>query len=172
MVIFSSFSVGFIPFCYSVVFALCVFSFRKPENFYVSTIQYLRQRGKNETKSKVNKIMRICLLHMRKSPSLDTEKISDNISDNNKLTNFIFHVWNDWDKLHRDAKFVKRVSLDEKTKSNFKIAERQNTLFFIRNQGHAQALKVTCIFKIFWAQSCLTVAQQFDQIKKILSVFQ
>ena len=67
-------------------FCLTHFSFRKTENFYVSTIERLRQRGKNETKSNVNKIMRKYLLCMKKSGSLIDEKITR--SDNNKLRSF------------------------------------------------------------------------------------
>ena len=37
-------------------FFFCIFSFRKKENFYVSAAERLRQRGKYETKSNVNKI--------------------------------------------------------------------------------------------------------------------
>ena len=36
--------------------------------------------------------------------------------------------------------------------------------FFISNQGQASALKVSYIFKVFGTQSCLMVAQQFDQV--------
>ena len=42
------------------------FSFRKIENFDVSATERLRQRGKNETKSNVNKNMRTHLLCMKK----------------------------------------------------------------------------------------------------------
>ena len=35
--------------------------------------------------------------------------------------------------------------------------------FFICNQGQSSALKVASIFKVFGAQSCLMVAQYFDQ---------
>ena len=37
-------------------------------------------------------------------------------------------------------------------------------IFFLSNQDQASALKVAYIFKVFRAQSCLMVAQQFDQI--------
>ena len=40
-------------------------------------------------------------------------------------------------------------------------------IYFINNQGQASALKVACIFRIFRAESCLTVAQFFNQINKI-----
>ena len=36
--------------------------------------------------------------------------------------------------------------------------------FFLSNQDQTSALKVAYIFKVFRAQSCLMVAQQFDQI--------
>ena len=36
-------------------------------------------------------------------------------------------------------------------------------IFFLSNQDQASALKVAYIFKVFRAQSCLMVAQQFDQ---------
>ena len=35
--------------------------------------------------------------------------------------------------------------------------------FFLSYQDQASALKIAYIFKVFWAQSCLMVAQQFDQ---------
>ena len=38
------------------------------------------------------------------------------------------------------------------------------TLSFISNYGQASDLKVAYIFKAFGAQSCLMVAQQFDQV--------
>ena len=37
------------------------------------------------------------------------------------------------------------------------------TYFFLSNQDQAPALKIAYIFKVFGAQSCLIVAQQFDQ---------
>ena len=37
-------------------------------------------------------------------------------------------------------------------------------IFFVSNQSQASALKVAYIFKVFGAQSCLMVAQQFNQI--------
>ena len=37
-------------------------------------------------------------------------------------------------------------------------------IFFLSNQDQTLALKVAYIFKVFRAQSCLMVAQQFDQI--------
>ena len=37
-------------------------------------------------------------------------------------------------------------------------------IFFIDNQGQDSALKVAYIFKLFAAQSCLIVAQYFDQV--------
>ena len=55
MVIFNSFLVGVSSLCHSVVFILCVYSFR--ENVFVSAMEHLRQRGINETKSNVNKNM-------------------------------------------------------------------------------------------------------------------
>ena len=57
MCIFSSFL---------VVLVLYIFSFRQTENFDVSAMERLRQRGKNETKSNVNKNMRTHLLCMKK----------------------------------------------------------------------------------------------------------
>ena len=36
--------------------------------------------------------------------------------------------------------------------------------FFLSNQHQAYSLKIAYIFKVFWAQSCLMVAQQFHQI--------
>ena len=38
------------------------------------------------------------------------------------------------------------------------------TYFFLSNQDRAPFLKITYIFKVFGAQSCLMVAQQFDQM--------
>ena len=64
MFIFNLFSVSFSSLCHSVVFVLCIFSFRKTENCYASAMAHLRQRRKNETKSNVNKIMRTYLLCM------------------------------------------------------------------------------------------------------------
>ena len=40
-------------------------------------------------------------------------------------------------------------------------------IYFINNQVQASALKVAGIFRIFRAESCLTVAQLFNQINKI-----
>ena len=42
-----------------------------------------------------------------------------------------------------------------------------NTYFFISNQGQASALKVAYTFMISGAQSCLMVAQQFDQVNYV-----
>ena len=41
------------------------------------------------------------------------------------------------------------------------------TYFFISNQGQASALKVAYTFMISGAQSCLMVAQQFDQVNYV-----
>ena len=61
--------------------------FYKTENFYVSAMERLRQRGKFETKSNVNEIMRTFLvLCMKKGVSSIDERISRN--DNNKLKSF------------------------------------------------------------------------------------
>ena len=88
MLIFNFFSLGFSSLCHSVVFVLFIFSFCKIENFYVSTMDRLRQRRKNETKSNVNKIMKTYLVsYMKKSVSSIDEKITRN--DNNKLKSFI-----------------------------------------------------------------------------------
>ena len=43
--------------------------------------------------------------------------------------------------------------------------------FFISNQGQASALKVSYIFKIFGTQSCLMVAQQFDQVTYVFEEY-
>ena len=37
-------------------------------------------------------------------------------------------------------------------------------IVFLSNQDQASALKIACIFRVFGAQSCSMVAQQFDQI--------
>ena len=47
-------------------FFFCIFSFRKMENFYVSAVERLRQRGKYETKSNVYKHLKTYLLCMKK----------------------------------------------------------------------------------------------------------
>ena len=54
MFIFNLFSVGSSSLCHSVVFVLLIFSFCKTENFYVSEVWRLRQRGKNKTRSNFN----------------------------------------------------------------------------------------------------------------------
>ena len=50
-----------------------------------------RQRGKNETKSNVSKIMRTYLLCMKKGRSSVDEKITRNAK--NKLRSFKLHRW-------------------------------------------------------------------------------
>ena len=75
MFIFNSFSVGFISLCHSVAFVLRIFSFRATANFYVSAKECLRQRGKNETKSNVNKNMGKYLLCMKKGVSSCMKKV-------------------------------------------------------------------------------------------------
>ena len=71
-------------------FCLMHFSFRKTENLYVSAIECLRQRQKNETKPNVNKTIRAYLLCMKKAGSSVDEKITRN--DNNKLSTFVLHL--------------------------------------------------------------------------------
>ena len=66
MFFFNSFLVGFSSLCHSVVFVLCNFFSPKTEIFYVFAMERLRQRGKNETKSNVNKTMRTYLLCIKK----------------------------------------------------------------------------------------------------------
>ena len=48
--------------CHSVLFVLCIFSFRKTENFFVSAMQRLKQTGKNGTILNVTKNTRTYLL--------------------------------------------------------------------------------------------------------------
>ena len=76
MSIFNSFLVGFSSLSHSVAFVLCVFSFRKTENFCVSTTERLRQRGKSETKSRANKNLRTYLLCMKKGIYSVDDKIT------------------------------------------------------------------------------------------------
>ena len=64
--LFNSFSVSFRSLCHSVDFVSYIFSFGKTENFDVYAAERLRQRGKNETKSNVNKKMSTHLLCMKK----------------------------------------------------------------------------------------------------------
>ena len=73
----SSFSIHFSWFlCNSVVFVLYIISFRKKEDFYVSAIERLRQRGKNETKLNANKNLRTYLLCMKKGVSSVVERVT------------------------------------------------------------------------------------------------
>ena len=54
-------------------FFFCIFSFCKKENFYVSAAERLRQRGKYETKSNVNKIWRRTCYAWKKDVSSVTD---------------------------------------------------------------------------------------------------
>ena len=63
----------------------------------------------------------------------------------------------------------KKYSLSHKSRRSDNLPIRLPSLkphlvFFMCNQGQASALKVTYIFKVFGAQSCLMVAQQFHQV--------
>ena len=60
------------PFSY---FCFIHFFFRKTENFYVSTTERLKQGGKNEIKSNVNKTFRKYLLCMRKAAGSVNEEM-------------------------------------------------------------------------------------------------
>ena len=73
MFILNSFSVGFR--FHSIVFVLCIFSFFKLENFYLSATECLTQRGQNETKLNV-KNMRRYLLGKKKGVSLVDQRIT------------------------------------------------------------------------------------------------
>ena len=75
MFILNSFSIGFSSLFHSVVFVVCIFSFRKTERFYASATERLRQRGKIEIRSNVNKNMRMYLLCMKKDGSSVDEKV-------------------------------------------------------------------------------------------------
>ena len=66
MFIFNSFSVGFTSFCHSVAFILRIFPF----------VSETGQRGKNETKSNVNKNMTTYLLCLKKGLSSVDKKIT------------------------------------------------------------------------------------------------
>ena len=66
MFIFNSFLFGFSSLYHTVVFVLSIFNFRKIEKVYVSAMERLRQRGKNETKLYVNKIMKMYLLCIKR----------------------------------------------------------------------------------------------------------
>ena len=47
-----------------------------------------------------------------------------------------------------------------------KTTSRKNLIFFKSKYSQATALKVACIFKLFRAQSYLTLAYSFDQVNK------
>ena len=74
MFILNSFSIGFSTPGHSIVFFLCIFSFCKAKNFYLSATECLIQRGQNETKLDV-KNMRGYLLGKKKGVSLVDRRI-------------------------------------------------------------------------------------------------
>ena len=51
--------------------------------------------------------------------------------------------------------------------TNIENATIMTLHFFINNQGQSSSLKVAYTFKVFGAQSCLMVAQQFDQVTNV-----
>ena len=57
-------------------------------------MERFKQRGKNETKSNINKVLRTYLLCMKKGGNSVDEKITRN--DKNKLRSFILHLWEVW----------------------------------------------------------------------------
>ena len=71
MFIFNLFTAGFSLLCHSVAFILCFFPFVKQK----TVTERVRQRGKSEAKSNVNKNTRTYLLCMKKGMSSVDEKI-------------------------------------------------------------------------------------------------
>ena len=60
---------------------------------------------------------------------------------------------------------ITKIKSKIKKKKYIHHGYHQNALiFFISNQGQALALKVAYIFTVFGAQSCLMIAQWFDQV--------
>ena len=88
--LFNSFSVSFCSLCHWVDFFSYIFSFGKTENFDVYAAERLRQRGKNETKSNVNKKMSIYYAWKKVGVKLLR---AEQKSGNSKLKTLISHLW-------------------------------------------------------------------------------
>ena len=63
MFIFNSFSLGFSSLCHAVLLVLNIFLFCETDNFYVSAMERLRQRGRNETKSVLKKYKEVFIIY-------------------------------------------------------------------------------------------------------------
>ena len=88
---------GFYTITVPVMKELNIFSSCKTENFVVTATERLRQRGKNETKSNVNKNMRTHLSCMKKSWRVQLTR-REQRNAKNKLRSLILHFWGVWQK--------------------------------------------------------------------------
>ena len=89
-------------------------------------MEFLRQRGKKQTKLDVDKIVRRYLLSIKKGVSSADEKITRN--DNNKLRT-LYYTFVTSGKNYKGAQNFRKI-FNEKTKRNLKLL-KEKIHFFI-----------------------------------------
>ena len=89
-------------------------------------MEFLRQRGKKQTKLDVDKIVRTYLLSIKKGVSSADEKITRN--DNNKLKT-LYYTFVTSGKNYKGAQNFRKI-FNEKTKRNLKLL-KDKIHFFI-----------------------------------------